>query len=197
MHPKAVFLDKDGTLIENAPYNVDPERIVLAPRAIEALQMLRELDFELLVVTNQPGIALGYFSSDALDAVEDRLRELLAEHKIPLAGFYFCPHHPQGTVARFRAICECRKPAPGLLFRAARQRQLDLGASWFIGDILDDVEAGNRAGCRTVLVDCGGETEWRLTPLRQPTLVAADLYSAARQIAAAESTVTSPDSVPA
>ena len=185
MNPRAVFVDKDGTLIENVPYNVDPDKIVLAPRAIEALGLLHAHGFRLCVISNQAGAAFGHFAPEALEAVEARLRELLGRHAIPLAGFYYCPHHPQGTVASLSVECQCRKPAPGMILRAADEHCLDLHGSWFVGDILDDVEAGNRAGCRTILVDRGGETEWRVTPLRRPNYVVRDLYAAAKRIVAA------------
>ena len=100
-----------------------------------------------------------------------------------LDGFYYCPHHPDGIVPRYAVACDCRKPEPGLIHPAAREHDLALGESWFIGDILDDVEAGRRAGCRTVLIDNGNETEWKRSPLRRPDLVARDLAEAAQFIA--------------
>jgi D-glycero-D-manno-heptose 1,7-bisphosphate phosphatase len=177
-----VFLDKDGTLIENVPYNVNPDRIELTPHAAAGLQVLCSHGFRLAVITNQPGIALGLFAIDALAPVERRLRELLASHGVSLAGFYFCPHEPKGCVAPFNRACYCRKPAPGLLLDAANTLGGELATSWFVGDILDDVEAGRRAGCRTILLDRGHETEWRLTPLRVPHRMAYDLEEAARII---------------
>jgi histidinol-phosphate phosphatase family protein len=184
---RAVFLDKDGTLIHDVPYNVDPDRIALTPGAIEGLRLLRAVGFQLIVVSNQSGVARGYFAEEALDAVEARLRALLAAGGVLLDGFYYCPHHPQGTVPGHAVACACRKPAPGLILRAAAEHQLDAGHSWMVGDILDDVECGRRAGCRTVLIANGNETEWRCTPLRRPHYVAADLEQAARAILAAES----------
>jgi histidinol-phosphate phosphatase family protein len=182
----AVFLDKDGTLIQDVPYNVDPARIELAAGAAEGLIDLADAGYQLIVVSNQSGVARGMFAEEALLEVESRLRELLAKPSIPLAGFYYCPHHPAGSVARYAIHCGCRKPAPGMLLRAARELSLDLQRSWLIGDILDDMAAGNRAGCRTILLDIGHETEWRWSPERRPTAVAADLADAARQILAAD-----------
>jgi histidinol-phosphate phosphatase family protein len=182
----AVFLDKDGTLVEDLPYNVDPEKIRLAPGALEAARLLHDAGFRLVVVSNQSGVARGLFAESALQAVEERLRGLLAEAGVPLAGFYSCPHHPQGTVAEYAGTCACRKPAPGLLVRAAQELGIDTQRSWLIGDILDDVEAGRRAGCRTVLLDNGHETEWLPGPLRQPDYRAADLAEAARLILASQ-----------
>src|SRR3954470_4364570 len=121
MGDSAVFLDKDGTLIEDVPYNVDPARIRLMPGAAGGLRALDAAGYRLIVVSNQSGVARGYFEEAALAAVEARLRELLAEAGVPLAGFYYCPHHPEGSVAAYAVECSCRKPQPGLLVRAARE----------------------------------------------------------------------------
>lgn len=179
---KAVFLDKDGTLIDNVPYNVDPRRVTLARGAGGALHALKAHGYLLIVVSNQAGVALGHFPLQALAPVERRIQELLAQSGVGLDGFYYCPHLPQAANIRYAVQCLCRKPQPGLLRRAARQWQIDLAGSWLIGDILDDVEAGNRAGCRTVLVDTGNETEWRLAAYRQPHHLARSLPQAARLI---------------
>ncbi|MBX6313276.1 MAG: HAD family hydrolase, partial [Isosphaeraceae bacterium] len=182
MTRRAVFLDKDGTLIEDVPYNVDPDLIRLAPGAAEGLTRLWAAGYRLVVISNQAGVARGLFPEEALAAVEKRLRDLMAGLGVPLAGFYYCPHHPEGTVVGYAVACDCRKPAPGLILRAAREQGIDLTRSWFIGDILHDIEAGRRAGCRTILIDNGHETEWVLSPLRRPHRVAADLAEAARII---------------
>ena len=174
MGTKAVFVDKDGTLVEDLPYNVDPARIRLAAGAAAAIARLAESGYRVIVVSNQPGAALGVFPEAALTRVEERLRSLLPA----LHGFYYCPHLP-------RAGCGCRKPEAGLLKRAAHEHGVDLAASWMIGDILDDVEAGRRAGCRTILLDVGNETEWRMSAGRSPHHVAAGLPQAAAIIAAA------------
>jgi D-glycero-D-manno-heptose 1,7-bisphosphate phosphatase len=179
---RAVFLDKDGTLIENVPYNVDRTRIQLRPGAVDALLLLVGLGYELIVVSNQPGVALGRFPYGALTAVEEHLNDLFLTHGFRLADCYWCPHHPEGTVADYALTCSCRKPMPGLLHAAAAEHGIDLSESWLIGDILDDVEAGRRAGCRTVLVDVGSETEWKPSPLRKPDVIAKDLLEAAEAI---------------
>jgi D-glycero-D-manno-heptose 1,7-bisphosphate phosphatase len=179
---RAVFLDKDGTLVENVPYNVAPERVRLVPGAAAALRLLHARGYDLVVVSNQPGVAFGYFAEGALRTIEHELRAQLAIAGVPLAAFCWCPHHPRGIVAAYTRRCACRKPAPGLLLAAARAWQLDLTGSWMIGDILDDIEAGQRAGCRTVLIDNGGETQWRRGLKREPDMVADDLYEAALAI---------------
>ena len=178
-HGAAVFLDKDGTLIDDVPYNVDPSRITLARGAAAGVRRFSRLGYRLLVVSNQPGVALGRFDAGALVAVEQRLTRLLQEQGAPLAGFYYCPHAPDDG-------CACRKPRPGMLLRAAADQRIDLAASWMIGDILDDVEAGVRAGCRTILIDNGNETVWRRSPLRRPTYTALDLTAAAQFVEAAQ-----------
>lgn len=180
---KAVFLDKDGTLIDDVPYNVEPSRIVLSAGAGAALRLLARLDYHLFVVSNQEGIAFGRFDATAMDTVGQRLYDLLLREQLTLDGFYWCPHHPDGSVAPYATTCYCRKPMPGLLLTAAHEHGIDLHSSWMVGDILHDVEAGNRAGCRTILLDNGNETEWRLGPRRVPTRMAPDLYTAAVLIA--------------
>ncbi len=178
----AVLLDKDGTLVEDVPYNVDPRRIRLAPGAGVGLRLLQAAGYKLIVVSNQSGVARGLFTMDELGRAEDALRDRLRLRGVRLDDVYACPHHPAGTVPGYSRDCACRKPRAGLLRRAAREHGLDLESSWMVGDILDAVEAGRRAGCRTVLLDRGGETVWHLTPLRTPHVVARDLLDAARAI---------------
>ncbi|HJV86038.1 MAG TPA: HAD family hydrolase [Noviherbaspirillum sp.] len=180
---RAIFLDKDGTLVENVPYNVNPALLELTWQAGQALQLLKELGYALIVVTNQPGLARGLFTERALGALQQRLSELLVQYGVALDGFYYCPHSADGAVERYAVSCTCRKPMPGMLFRAAHEHGIDLSASWMIGDILHDVEAGRRAGCRTVLIDNGNETEWKMSAHRTPHLTAPDLYVAATMIA--------------
>ena len=184
---RAILLDKDGTLVENVPYNVDPAQMRLLPAAASGLRRLQAAGYLLAVVSNQSGVALGYFAEAALVAVEERLQALLLAEGVTLARFLYCPHHPQGRVPAYSRPCPCRKPAPGLLQQTAAELALDLPASWMVGDILNDVEAGRRAGCRTVLIDNGGETEWVAGPLRTPLLTARDLMDAAEQIIACDS----------
>ncbi|MFC0398759.1 D-glycero-alpha-D-manno-heptose-1,7-bisphosphate 7-phosphatase [Paraburkholderia rhizosphaerae] len=179
---RAVFLDKDGTLLEDVPYNVDPRTMRFAPGARDALELLRDYPFKLIVVSNQGGVAQGRFAIGALDAVRHRLREMFASCGALLHAFYWCPHDPRGHVAPFANACDCRKPAPGMLLQAAREHDIDLRTSWLAGDILDDIEAGNRAGCRTILLNNGNETEWRNAAQRTPFAYARDLYEAAQFI---------------
>ncbi len=186
MSRRAVFLDKDGTLVENVPYNVDPAQVRLTNGALVGLTLLRDAGFHFYVVTNQCGVARGYFGEEALVDVEERIRDLLSEGGLRLAGFFYCPHFPQGLVPGYGFECECRKPQPGLVLHAAERDGVDLGRSWFVGDILSDIECGNRAGCRTLLLDNGGETEWVLPSVCEPDYVAVDLEQAAQIILSVE-----------
>jgi len=178
----AVFLDKDGTLVEDVPFNVDPARLRLGRGVAEGLRRLRRHGYPLIVVTNQPGVARGLVREEEVR----RLRAyLLAEAGLGLMDLYYCPHDAAGSVAPYAVTCACRKPAPGMILRACAEHRLEPRRSWLIGDILDDVEAGRRAGCRTILLDNGHETEWRLAPLRRPDHVVRDLAQAAAVVTAA------------
>ena len=179
----AVFLDKDGTLVENVPYNVDPSRITLLPGVLLGAVALAVAGYRLFIVSNQPGIGLGMFRRDALQKVEARIRELFRAVGVEIDGFFWCPHKPK---SRAEGGCVCRKPEPGLLLDAADRHRVDLARSWMIGDILDDVEAGHRAGCRSILVDRGSETVWQAGEYRTPDAVVERFDDAVRVILDAE-----------
>lgn len=148
---KAIFIDKDGTLIADVPYNVDTRKIRLNHGIGPFLAHQSQRDFKIVVISNQSGIARGYFSHDDLLGVRRKINELLHPYGVELHGFYYCPHYPTGVVRPYNTDCLCRKPEPGLLQQAATELGIDLTSSWMIGDILSDVEAGQRAGCQTVL----------------------------------------------
>jgi D-glycero-D-manno-heptose 1,7-bisphosphate phosphatase len=173
----AIFLDRDGTLVHPAHYPSRPEDLHLYDDIGPALRLLQEAGFLLVVITNQAGIARGYFSEVDLQRMHTYLAGQLALSGVWLSGIYHCPHHPEGVRPELAFRCSCRKPQPGMLLRAARDLSIDLPNSWFVGDILDDIEAGNRASCRTVLVDLGTEAPPE-QPLRQPTFVARDTLHA-------------------
>jgi D,D-heptose 1,7-bisphosphate phosphatase len=184
MSRAAVFLDKDGTLVKDVPYNVDPALVQLAPGVDEGAAALHEADFLLVVVSNQSGIARGFFPEVSIAPMKRCLEMKLAEAGAPIAGFYYCPHHPQGAVAEYAIECECRKPRPGMLLQAAIDLEIDLARSWLIGDILDDIEAAKAAGCRAVLLNNGHETEWATGGRRVPEFIASDFAGAAKYILA-------------
>jgi D,D-heptose 1,7-bisphosphate phosphatase len=178
----AIFLDKDGTVLQDVPYNVDTANMVFAPGAAAGLARLAQLGLPLYVITNQPGIALGKFCLDDLADMQQHLSLMFQQVGANLDGLYFCPHHPDGIVSQYACECECRKPAPGLLLQAAKQNGIDLARSWLVGDILNDIEAGSRAGCQTILIDNGNETEWELNRERTPDHRVADLGEASRLV---------------
>lgn len=177
-----VFLDRDGTLVHPRHYPSRPEHLRLYDGVGARLRRLRARGFRLVVITNQSGLARGYFSEADLEAMHGHLAAELARDGVILDGIYHCPHHPDGVRPELAIRCDCRKPQPGLLLRAAAELRLDLTQSWFVGDILDDVEAGHRAGCRAILVDLGTETLPAAGP-RRPDVVARDTLHALEVIA--------------
>jgi D-glycero-D-manno-heptose 1,7-bisphosphate phosphatase len=180
----SVFLDKDGTLIEDLPYNVDPLRIRLAPGARAGVRMLGRAGLPIVIVTNQSGVARGYFTEADLHRLADHLRSEVSSLGATLDGFYFCPHLPDG-INEFAIECECRKPLPGLIARAARDLGLEPRASWFVGDTWMDVAAGRAAGCRTIMVGPEHRTADELPFDRRPDHAVPDLLAAARIIVGA------------
>jgi D,D-heptose 1,7-bisphosphate phosphatase len=179
---RAVFLDKDGTLVEDVPPNIRPSLVRFYPGVFTALRLLEQVGFALIIATNQSGIAEGRCTESEVRRMHTYLRCRLADEGITLAGFYYCPHRAGGSVTPYAIPCDCRKPRPGLLLRAAHDFNIDLSRSWMVGDILHDVEAGRSAGCRTVLVTNGHETEWRLTEARWPDHLAPTVLAAAQLI---------------
>lgn len=192
----AVFVDRDGTLNEMVYDDTHglldsprlPEQVKLRPGAAAFLKTIKERGFMAVVVTNQPGIAKGTLSSAALEAVNGELLSLLRAEGAAWDALYFCPHHPSypGTSKEAHAsACTCRKPSPGMLLTAAQEHGIDLSRSWMVGDGLNDVQAGNRAGSRTCLVtSLKIEQVERFFGLEDalPDFIAANLLAAAELI---------------
>jgi D-glycero-D-manno-heptose 1,7-bisphosphate phosphatase len=185
MTGRAVFLDRDGTLVHPRHYPARPEELVLFDGIGPGLRILQDAGFLLIVITNQSGIARGLFTEADLERMHRHLRDELGRLSVCLGGIYYCPHHEEGSIPALSFSCDCRKPQPGMLLRAAAEHGINLSRSWLAGDILDDVEAGNRAGCRTVLVDLGTEAA-PTTALRRPGFVARDTVHALQIIATVE-----------
>ena len=182
---RALFLDRDGTLVHPRHYPSRPEDLIIFDGIGPQLHRLQSARFRLVVITNQGGLAHGYFTESDLQRMHEHLARELAQLEVRLDGIYYCPHHPEGTLSALAMVCACRKPQPGLLLRAAADLGIDMGRSWFVGDILDDVEAGNRAGCRTVLVDLGTESG-PTSELRAPDFVGRSTQHALAIIGAVE-----------
>lgn len=178
---RAIFLDRDGTLIEDMKYQFEPDGLRLLGGVTSGLRSLRAAGYKLIVITNQSGVARGLFGEDEVRTINAHLANTLAAEGIDIDAFYYCPHHVDGTIPEYSVDCECRKPKPGLILRAASDWQLDLTNSWVIGDIYDDVEAGQRAGCRTVLIDAAG-TEGAPRNGCVPTYTTRDFHQAAISI---------------
>lgn len=188
MAETAVFLDRDGTIIEDVGYLADADGLVIFAEAIEAVQALRESGMKVVVVTNQSGVARGLIRERVLEEIHDNLRAAFRHQGAPLDAIYFCPHHPKAKLDRYRRHCDCRKPEPGMLRRAAEALTIDLGRSYMVGDKIDDVVAGHRAGCQSVLVRTGaGRQSARrleqqadsIPAARRPEAIAADVREAA------------------
>ncbi|NMB46549.1 MAG: HAD family hydrolase [Firmicutes bacterium] len=179
----AVFLDRDGTIIEEVNYLRDPAQIQLIPTAIPALTLLQQ-HFPLVIITNQSGIARGYLSENQLHQIHDHLELLLGAADVHLTKIYYCPHHPKAGHLPYRQACACRKPQPGMLLAAADELDLDLARSFTIGDQLSDIAAGSNAGTHTILVRTGygSKHQQRVAVEMSPDYVADDLWTAATWI---------------
>jgi D-glycero-D-manno-heptose 1,7-bisphosphate phosphatase len=151
----AVFIDRDGTLIEETGYLAALERLVFFPYAVDAVRQLNHGGFAVVVITNQAGIARGIVDESFVGVAHRHIDDRLNAGGASVAGYYYCPHHPEGIVEALRIRCDCRKPKPGMLLRAAQELQIDLARSFTVGDRWQDVEAGAAAGTRTILVRTG------------------------------------------
>lgn len=152
MANKAVFLDRDNTLIEDPGYISHPDQVKLLEGVPEALCQLRRMDYKLVVVSNQSAVARGIITEEVLSQIHERLEELLARQGAALDKIYYCPFHPDGAIPRYRKENSWRKPAPGMLLAAAEELDIDLTDSWLIGDSARDIDAGKSAGCKTILI---------------------------------------------
>jgi len=168
---KAVFMDRDNTIIEDPGYLSDPDGVKLLPGVELAIKSLAQAGFKNVVCTNQSGVARGMLSEDDLQAIHAEVRRQLADKGAHLDAIYYCPCHPQGTVEEYTCESDLRKPKPGMLLKAAEDLDLDLPESWMVGDSARDIEAGQRAGCRTIRVRVTGETS---TTEREDDAVQAD-----------------------
>jgi D-glycero-D-manno-heptose 1,7-bisphosphate phosphatase len=152
---KAVFLDRDGTVNEEVGYLSELGQLRLLPGAAAAIRRMNEAGLLVVLVTNQSGVARGYFPESFVHETHDLLVRMLTEEGARLDGIYYCPHHPKAGSTELTRECSCRKPATGLLDRAAADLHIDLSRSFMIGDKWSDVELGQRAGCRSILVRTG------------------------------------------
>ena len=186
MNKKGVFLDRDGTINEQMGYINHLSRFHLLPGVAQAIRLLNAREIPVLVVTNQSGLARGYFPEALLDEVHAAMIERLQAEGARLDGIYVCPHHPEAKEERYRKACLCRKPKPGLFLQAAQEHDLDLSQSYVVGDRWSDLKAAAACGARGVLVLTGyGRGDLTYIGPRQevqPVHVAEDLLAAVRWI---------------
>jgi D-glycero-D-manno-heptose 1,7-bisphosphate phosphatase len=166
----AVFLDRDGTLVEDVHYLDAVDRLKFFPYSVDAVRALNRAGLTVVLVSNQSGVARGFFPESAVWAVHDRIAAELAAAGAAINAYYYCPHHPEGTVAEFARPCGCRKPAPGMIERAAADWSLDPSRSFVVGDTWTDVGLARAVGARAVLVRTGHGREALRTP--DPALAA-------------------------
>lgn len=188
---KAIFLDRDGVInalvydlatgLVDSPYSL--ENFQLLPRVGEAVKAINNMGRLAIIISNQPGVAKGKCSPQTLDLLTQKMKAELAQWGARLDGISYCLHHPEATIEAYRAVCECRKPRPGLLLQAARELHVDLAQSYMIGDSPKDIQAGRAAGCRTILVDYGnGHPALGQEPGFESDFIAYDLFDAVRHI---------------
>jgi D-glycero-D-manno-heptose 1,7-bisphosphate phosphatase len=185
----AIFLDRDGVIIEEVNYLSHPDQVKLIPGAAKAIQTLNTLGIPVIIVSNQAGVAKGYFPITQIPLVHARLNELLAQEKAHADAIYYCPHHSEGSVPEYAITCKCRKPSPGMLLEAEKNHQLDLSASWIIGDKASDVEAGINAGCKNILVRTGYGDTITSESLPAGTIIKTDLLEAVNFILLSKSSL--------
>ena len=169
MTSRAVFLDRDGTMARDVHYCSHPEDFELFPDTVQAIKLLNEHGFKVIVITNQSGIARGYFTEETLAKIHQKMKDELAKEGTWVDGIYYCPHHPDDG-------CDCRKPKPRLLLQAASEHDIDLKYSFVVGDLQMDVDLGKAVGCKTILI---GDT---LLGEVKPDFMASDLLEAVRTI---------------
>jgi histidinol-phosphate phosphatase family domain/HAD-superfamily hydrolase, subfamily IIIA len=186
MKRRAVFMDRDGTISEEIGYVNHPTRYRVFPYSAEAVRLLNENGWLAVLVTNQAGVARGYFTEDIIGAVHGVLTDALSNQAAHLDAIYYCAHHPSVGEPPYRLDCDCRKPKPGLIQRAAADLDIELAGSWMIGDRYSDIELARNAGVHAAFVLSGyGRGEWeyqRASWKHEPDLVAEDLLEAVRKI---------------
>lgn len=194
----AIFLDRDGVVIEDGHYVGTVDRVRLVPGSAAAVAALNRAGWVVVVVTNQGGVARGFFTFESVPVVHAHIGELLAPHGGRVDAFYYCPHHPDGEVEAYRGPCDCRKPKPGMLRQAAADLNLDLERSWMVGDRVSDLEAGAAVGARTVLVRTGYGSEIAADALDRSALnlacVAENLADAVDRLGLADGALVAPAS---
>ncbi|MBN1470195.1 MAG: HAD family hydrolase [Syntrophaceae bacterium] len=185
----AVFLDRDGVINEDVGYLDSLDKLKVIPGAYEAIRLINASGMKAVVISNQAGVAKGLFTEEFVRGTNDCLQKMLRQESAYIDKFYFCPHHPTEGMDPYRRICDCRKPAPGMLLQAAEELNIDLKKSYFVGDRFRDMEAAKKAGVRGILVKTGYGKELlqddgpdKATPENKPDFIAADILEAVKWI---------------
>ncbi len=183
---KAVFLDRDGVITKEPPYYAHKiDQLELIPKSAEAIRLLNESGFKVIVVSNQSGVARGYYQERDIKIYNRAMKKKLEEKNAYIDAIYYCPHYSEATIEKYKIDCECRKPKPGMLRQAEKDLNLNLKRSFLIGDKISDIEAGYRAGCKTILV-LTGQGNYELKKISKmnikPNYILKDLYTAVQTI---------------
>jgi D,D-heptose 1,7-bisphosphate phosphatase len=185
----AVFLDRDGTINEEVGYLDRLDKFKVIPSAYEAIRLINESGMKVVVISNQAGVARGFFTEDFVKITHEHLETALRKKGAYIDKFYYCPHHPTEGIGPYRQVCNCRKPAPGMLLRAAQDLNIDLTRSYLVGDRFRDIEAAKKAGVKGVLVKTGYGQELlqddgpdEATEEGKPDFIAADILEAVKWI---------------
>jgi D,D-heptose 1,7-bisphosphate phosphatase len=178
----AVFLDRDGTINEEVGYLRNLEQLKLFPRSAAAIRMLNQRGIKVIVVTNQSGVARGYFGEDFVQEVHGSLQKQLCAEEAHIDAFYYCPHHPTEGLSPYRQVCACRKPEAGMLLQASRDLHIDLSRSYMVGDMMKDVQAGRKVATKGILVMTGYGTGEKTDEKLLLDYVSPDLWAAVEWI---------------
>ena len=175
---KACFLDRDGVLVEEVNYLGSPEQVNIFPESIRALQLLKDNNYKVIVVTNQAGVARGFFTEDSISEVHKEIDRQLTKYKLNIDHYYYCPHHPDGTVKKYAIDCNCRKPMPGMILQAVKDYDIDISKSFLVGDKVSDLMAAENSGCSAILVETGHGKEHKKNALEKSFSVFANIEQA-------------------
>ena len=172
---RAVFVDRDGCVISDENFLCDPARVRVLPGVTQAIRDLHDAGYLVIVVTNQSAVARGMLTEKLLEQIHERLQAELAQEDARLDAIYYCPHLAEGKVKAYAKECECRKPEPGMILRAAREHKINLADSYMVGDAERDVEAGLAAGCHAILISANAEASTKAEAVRANLAAAAEL----------------------
>lgn len=177
---RAVFLDRDGTMIVHEHYLSSPDQLKLLPHASQGIRLFKERGYLVIVITNQSGIARGFFDEERLMLIHEKLTGMLKDEGALIDDWYYCPHHTEGVIEHYRMDCDCRKPKPGMILAAARKYHIDLAQSLMIGDAETDMLAGKNAGCKSILIQNAESDDADAISGKGVDYVVKDLMEAAR-----------------